>query len=51
MILGFLGVVSGNLSEASLQEGPCLEDWQGAPGTGLGVERAGWERGHRDARS
>lgn len=28
----------------------CLEGWQGAPGAGLAVERAGWELGHRDAR-
>lgn len=34
--VGVHQVVSGTLLEVSLQEGPCLEDWQGALG-------AGWE--------
>lgn len=43
MMSGFLGTVHGTLLEASFQEGPCLEGWQGALGGGLGVERAGWD--------
>lgn len=31
---GFFGMVNGTLLEASFQEGPCLEGWQGALGAG-----------------
>ena len=31
---GFFGMVNGTLLEASFQEGPCLEGWQGALGGG-----------------
>lgn len=40
-MLGFLGVVNGHLLEASLQQGRCLEGWQGALGAGLGVGTQG----------
>lgn len=32
MMSEFLGLAYGNLLEASLQEGLCLEGWQGAVG-------------------
>ena len=43
MMSGFLGMVNGTLLEASFQEGPCLEGWQGALGgwVGSGEGRVG----------